>query len=245
VNTEEHLADENFFDFKCPYCGGTVSFPVGDAGFVRDCPDCTQCIIVPTVGGESGLPLPFPLTTPRLVLRRLREGDADGLLEVLADDEMYRFVSGVPVGEEQIARLLENDAVVRLTTPGQMFCLGLELQEGGKLIGYVTLQLEDLIQGWLNVYVGRTHQKQGFASEAVAALLDFCFDGISVHRLGAFCDSRNAAARRVFEKVGMRREGEFLKSKFQNGEWTDVVYYGLLGEEYRASEDGSQKSDGK
>jgi len=235
MNSEEPLADENFFDFKCPYCGGAVSFPVADAGFLRDCPDCTRCFILPKVGGEMGSPLPFPMTTPRLVLRRLRRDDLDGLLEVLSDDEMYRFAWGMPLDEDQITRWLENDEMIQLTSRGQPFSLGLEAQESGKLIGYVTLRLEDF-QVVMNVFVATSHQRKGFATEAFAVLLDFCFTGISLHRVCGYCDSRNVAACRVLEKVGMRKEGEFLKNSFLNGEWSDTVYYALLDEEYSVAE---------
>jgi len=67
----------------------------------------------------------------------------------------------------------------------------------------------------------------------VAALLDFCFNGIKLHRVTASCDSRNVAACRLLEKAGMRREGEFLKDHFADGEWFNTFSYAVLSEEYR------------
>jgi aminoglycoside 6'-N-acetyltransferase len=67
----------------------------------------------------------------------------------------------------------------------------------------------------------------------VDAALGFCFEGIRLHRVTASCDSRNVAACGLFEKVGMRREGEFVKNRFSNGEWTNSIWFAALGEEYR------------
>ncbi|MBI3191673.1 MAG: GNAT family N-acetyltransferase, partial [Pedosphaera parvula] len=99
---------------------------------------------------------------------------------------------------------------------------------------YLPLRLLDAQrrQAALNLYVSRACHRQGFASEALAALLGFCFRGIALHRVVAACDIRNVAACRLFEKVGMRREGEFQKDRFINGEWVTTAYYARLNEEY-------------
>jgi aminoglycoside 6'-N-acetyltransferase len=74
-------------------------------------------------------------------------------------------------------------------------------------------------------------QRKGFASEALEALLGFCFEGIKLHRVSAACDSRNTAACRLFDKIGLRREGEFLKDSLLHGEWVDTVHYAALAGE--------------
>jgi len=73
------------------------------------------------------------------------------------------------------------------------------------------------------------------AAEAVNALLNFCFEAITLHRVTASFDSRDISARRLFEKAGMRREGEFLKDRFLNGQWIDTVWSAMLSEEYAKS----------
>jgi len=229
------ITEEGFLDFKCPYCGEPVSFPADNAGFAVACPTCMESLIVPADGSEVGGALPFPVTTPRLVLRRLRMGDWKDLLELHSDEELFHYHEGGQLEEEQVIRWLENDSHVKLTTPGQPFCLGIELQDGGKLIGYLSLQFTDpqRLQANLDIFLSRMQQRKGFATEALAVVLDFCFEGISLHRVTASCDSRNVAACRVCEKLGMRREGVSLKDRFVNGQWVDTVYYALLAEEYR------------
>ena len=225
--------DENFIDFKCPYCAEAVSFPVETAGKIQECPECAETLIVPREGGV-GLKMHIPIATPRLLLRRFASGDWKDLLEFMTDDELFRFSEGSPLSEEQIVRWIEADSAVKLTTPDTVFCLAMQLQAGGKVIGYLSLKFIDGLreQATFDILVSRSFQRQGFGTEAVNALLSFCFEAIALHRVVTSCDSRNVAALRLCEKVGMRREGEFLKDRFANGAWVDTVWLAMLSGEY-------------
>ncbi len=233
------ITEENFVDFKCPYCQEMVSFPQESAGFVQACPTCTESLIVPDDGSEVGQPIPLPIKTPRLILRRLAGGDWKDLLELMSDEEFFRYQDGVPLDEDGILRWLESDAHVKLTTPDQTFFLGIELQDGSKLIGYLTLTFTDpqRLQVTFSIGLNRGFHRQGYATEAVEALLGFCFESLKLHRVAAWCDSRNVAGRRLMEKIGLRREGEFLKNRWRHGQWTDSVWFAALKEEYLGAED--------
>jgi RimJ/RimL family protein N-acetyltransferase len=52
------------------------------------------------------------------------------------------------------------------------------------------------------------------------------------------CDSGDTADCHLFEGVGMRREGEFLKDRFVGDRWASTAWYGLLNEEYQAKGQG-------
>jgi len=227
------ITEESFIDFKCPYCGTAVSFPQENTGSVQACPDCFESLIVPEDGSEVGGSMPLPINTSRLVIRRFAPGDWKDLQELMSDEELFRYTEGRPLEEEEILRWLESDSHIRLTTPNQMFCLAIETLEQPKLIGYIGLMLTDphRLQARLSIYLNRNYQRKGFALEALKALLGFCFEEIKLHRLSASCDSRNAAACRLFESLGLRREGEFLKDNLLRGEWVNTVWYAALAEE--------------
>ena len=232
------ITEENFIDFKCPYCQELASFPRETAGYLQACPNCTESLIVPDDGSEVGRQIPLPITTPRLILRRLAARDWEDLLELMSDDEFFRYQDGVPLDEDGVLRWLESDAHVKLTTPEQSFYLGIELPKGGKLIGYLSLTFTDPQRLLVTFSIGlnRSFQRQGFALEAVTALLGFCFKGLKLHRVAGWCDGRNVAACGLLEKLGLRREGEFLKNRWVQGEWTNSVWYAVLQEEYFAAE---------
>ena len=133
------ITEESFIDFRCPYCQEPVSFPRETAGFVEMCPSCTESLIVPGDGSEEGLKIPLPRPTPRLVLRRLAPGDWRDLLELMADEEFFRYQDATPLDEDGVLRWLQSDGHVKLTTPDQPFIIGIQVQEGEKLIGYASL----------------------------------------------------------------------------------------------------------
>jgi len=226
--------DDNFIDCKCPGCGCAVSFPQDCAGGVEKCPNCTGDLVAPADGNENAGKIPLPITTPRLVLRRLAAADWKDLLEFLSDEDLFLYVDNQPAGEKQVLEWLDADRHVKLTTPNTTFCLAIELQPKGRVIGTVYLHSNDEFssQTDVSIYVGRQSQRQGIGTEALNAVLHFCLDGIGLHRVSADCDSRNVAACRLAEKAGMRREGELIKARWMNGEWVNTVLYAFLHEEY-------------
>ena len=230
------ITEEGFVDFKCPYCGGAVSFPQDHAGTVQSCPDCSEALIVPEDGSEMGRKIALPIRTPRSVLRRLSPGDWKALLEFVGDEELFRFVEANPLDEDAVLRWLETDRHVVLTTPNQTFYLGIESAEAGKLIGFAGLSFEaHSVQASFQIYISREFQRKGFGLEAADAVLDFCFEGIRLHRVSAGCDSRNVPALGLFRKLGLRQEGEFLKDRLLKGEWVNTVVFAALQEEYSAA----------
>jgi [ribosomal protein S5]-alanine N-acetyltransferase len=231
------ITEESFIDFSCPYCEGAVSFPQENAGFLQACPNCSESLIVPDDGSGAGRKLPIPITTPRLVLRRLAPGDWKDLLELVTDEEVLRYLDVAALDEDGVLRWLESDAHVKLTTPEQAFHLGIEFPAEEKLIGYLSLAFSDAqrLQVTFQICLGRNFQQRGFAREAVAGLLQFCFEGIRLHRVAGWCDHRNTAACRLLAGAGLRREGEFVKSRWLHGEWANSVWFAILAEEHRAS----------
>jgi len=229
------ITEESFVDFKCPHCGEPVSFPAENAGYAQACPNCNQSFIVPGDGSEMGKHIPLPINTSRLVIRRLAGGDWKDLLELMADEEFFRYSDSVPLDEDAILRWLQSDAHVKLTTPDQTFFLGIEVQDGNKLIGYISLNFPDphRLQATFNIGLNQKFHRRGFAREAVVALLTFCFEGLKLHRIAAWCDSRNTAGCRLLEKAGLRREGEFVKHRLLHNEWANSSWYAMLDEEFR------------
>jgi RimJ/RimL family protein N-acetyltransferase len=219
------ISEESFIDFQCPHCGGTVSFPQTDTGLARACVNCLEDLVVPETQGAIGRKLPLPVTTPRLTLRRLVAADWKDLLECSPGED-----------EESILHWLERESQVRLTTPEQPFSLGVELREGGKLAGYLSLRFTDAsrTQAELKTVLNEHYQQTGLTVEAIEALLGFCFEGIKLHRVTAMCDSEDQAGRKLFESVGLRQEAEFIKNRWDGEAWRTSLWYATLAEEYLA-----------
>lgn len=222
-------------DFKCPYCRETVSFMEDVAGTAQECPNCLESVVIPTEAKEFADPVPVPIHTPRLILRRLQPVDYKDLEEFIFDKEAFRYISSEPPDEQGLVKWLEADRHVKLTSPGTAFSLAVELQSESKVVGLIYLHINEArTETTFQINVSRKHQRQGLATEAADAVLGFCFSGIGLHRVVVYANSRNVAGRRVCEKVGMRQEAEFVKDTWLDGEWVNSVWYGILSEEYHA-----------
>lgn len=76
---------------------------------------------------------------------------------------------------------------------------------------------------------------QGFASEALAAVLDRAF---AIHRLPralADVDPRNTASIRLLERLGFRETHRQARTWLVGDVWCDSVYFELVAEDYRTA----------
>jgi RimJ/RimL family protein N-acetyltransferase len=228
------LKDSDFTDFACPYCGNPVSFPKEDTGALKQCPNCLESMIVPKPG-LSAERICFPIQTPRLLIRRLRTQDQQDFFALLSNEDLLRYTTWEPYGEEEIREWLAHDKQLSFPHRDKEAYFALQSAESGRTIGLVFFCFpyeEDFDTAEFLVLIDPKWQRQGLAAEAARGLFAYAFNGLRVHRIMAFCDSRNVAARRMFLKTGMRQESHCLKDHFLKGEWVDTVGFGLLFEEF-------------
>ncbi|BAN97575.1 putative acetyltransferase [Plautia stali symbiont] len=72
------------------------------------------------------------------------------------------------------------------------------------------------------------YQKQGFALEAMSAIVTLLFTQFAKHRLTAMVDTRNIRAINLLEKLNFRREAHYRQNIFFKGMWGDEYLYALL-----------------
>jgi RimJ/RimL family protein N-acetyltransferase len=183
---------------------------------------------------------PVSLETKRLYLREQEEGDWPMVHVWESDPAVVRYKSnGVSTLKETKAYVEQVCADAR-ATPRRIYELALVTFEDAQLIGKVGLKLDEkdprLAVCWFTLRGDA--QGQGYAKEAMEELLRFGFEQLKLHRVEGDCDPRNAASARLMERLGMRREGHFVKNIFLQSEWCDSLVYALLEEEWRAARKG-------
>jgi RimJ/RimL family protein N-acetyltransferase len=135
----------------------------------------------------------------------------------------------------------------QLTDEGQALTAGVELpaaetvadcQPGrrGTVIGDVVLMWRSREHATAEIgYVFHPdYGGQGFATEAVRALLDIAFGTYCLRRVTARIDARNLASLRLAERVGMRREAHLVENEWFKGAWSDEIDYAVLQREWRS-----------
>jgi len=186
--------------------------------------------------------LTWPVATERLSLRPAEVGDAPAVWDYRRFPESAEWMS---THHTELAPYAE-----KFDDPEWLSKM-LVIELDGQVIGDLYVGVND---AWAQSEVAeqavRTqaeigwglhpdHQGQGYAVEAVRALLEICFDpehGLGLRRVTALCFAANEPSWRLMEKVRMRREAHMVKESLHRTRgWLDGYAYGLLADEWRSS----------
>jgi ribosomal-protein-alanine N-acetyltransferase len=85
--------------------------------------------------------------------------------------------------------------------------------------------------GTLGYWMGAPHAGKGRMTRAVAAVVDFAFSKLRLHRVEAACIPYNGPSIAVLERNGFQREGYARGYLKIDGAWRDHVLFGLLESE--------------
>jgi RimJ/RimL family protein N-acetyltransferase len=181
----------------------------------------------------------YPIVTERLRLRPLTTADVPALLSYRGRADICRYLPFEPMTREVLMGRLAGDfARTAISAPGQGLTLGVELAgvelAGGQLVGDVVLMFhnEKHRAGEVGYVFAPQFHGRGYATEAVAAMIELAFAGLGLHRIVACLDARNAASARLAERLGMRREAHFVSNEMFKGEWADEVVYAMLADDW-------------
>lgn len=111
---------------------------------------------------------------------------------------------------------------------------GIRLLESDKLIGSCQLHNINMVHRFaeLQIRLGNVAERgKGLGTEALRLLLDFAFKDLNLHRVYLHVFGTNAAAIKMYEKVGFVREGVLSQAAYIDGEYLDVCVMGVLREE--------------
>lgn len=79
--------------------------------------------------------------------------------------------------------------------------------------------------------IDRDFLKQGYAAEAVEAMVALAFEGLNLHRIEASIMPRNEASLALAKKCGFSEEGRSPRYIRINGVWEDHIHMVRLNEE--------------
>lgn len=178
----------------------------------------------------------FRLETERLYLRPLDTPDIPAFSAYRSDPDIARYQGwGTPFTEEQAEEFIEQMKAVTPGEIGQWLQLGMELKDGGTLIGDVAFQIikDSHRQAEIGMTLAANHHGKGYGSEAVTSLVNYLFGELKVHRIIANCDPENYPAHRLLERVGFRREGCFIESLWYKGYWASELWFAMLEREWK------------
>jgi RimJ/RimL family protein N-acetyltransferase len=163
----------------------------------------------------------------RLIIRRFASIDAEALASYRSDAEVARYQDWVcPYPVSEARKFIASLQDLAPGTSGAWFQFAVSPASSPVLIGDVALCAgpTGAREAELGFTFAAAHQGQGYATEAVGAVVQYAFTQLAMQRVFARTDARNLRAQRLLERLGFGREGEMA---------TDFLY-AQLESEWRA-----------
>jgi [ribosomal protein S5]-alanine N-acetyltransferase len=173
------------------------------------------------------------LVTPRLVLRKLGQGDLEALHEQNSDGEIARYMGWRATTSVEESREYLDDALERYDRhyPAPW---GIALRRTGTLIGrcgFETWHLSDA-RAEISFALARRYWGNGYMREALAAMFAYGFDRVGLNRIEGRCDRRNERSAAVMRLSGMSLEGIHRQQRYSDGLFHDMMSFAILREEW-------------
>ena len=178
------------------------------------------------------------IKTARLVLKPHRFENAHRLNEWENDPELiyYNDDQPEPYQPQPIAethKYIQRHLEVGPQTSSLHFAI--HTREEDLLIGYGMIAFIDRYNRScrLGITIGaKGLWGQGYAKEALRAVIAYCFQTLNMNRVGAEIYSFNLRSVALFEHLGFTREGIVRQCVYKKGAFEDEYIYGLLREEW-------------
>ena len=172
------------------------------------------------------------ISTMRLLLRPFRLDDAERVQQLAADFDIANTTLRIPhpypkgAAEEWIAghkQLIEKSIE---------FPFAIILKKSSELIGAISLMPDiQFNNAELGYWIGKPFWKNGYATEAGKAMLNYGFEEFDFNRIHAHHFGSNPASGKVLQKIGMRPEGILRQHVKKGDRYEDAVMYGILKSE--------------
>ena len=176
---------------------------------------------------------PVVLTTPRLQLRFIDDGDVDAIHRLFTDPEALQYWSFAPWTERAQAEENVRDTQAAYAD-GSILTFAITLAGSGELIGKCRLSKfsEQNRRCEIGYILDRAHWGNGYAKEALAALVGHAFGALDLLRIEADIDPRNRASAVLLERLHFVHEGHLRQRWIVAGEVCDTDFYGLLRQDW-------------
>ena len=174
------------------------------------------------------------LQTDRLILRRFVESDAEAMFQNWASSaENLTYVTWDPHSNVEITRNSIRNWVVSYANPNY-YKWAISLKENPEqVIGDISIVAidENDFSCEIGYVLGKAYWGHGMMTEALKAVLDFCFTQADFQEVKARYASLNPASGRVMEKAGMSYLKTITNGVERKGYLADLIYYQINRED--------------
>ena len=180
----------------------------------------------------SSIPM---LETEHLLLRRMKIEDVDDMFAYACSADVTRYLTWNPHADRSYTREYLT-YVQKQYEDGEFYDWAITKSDDKKMIGTCGFTRFDFNSNFAEVgYVlNPEYWGQGYATEALKAVIKFGFENLALRRIEARHIEGNIASRRVMERVGMTYEGTLRSSLLVKGEYKNICVCSLLNYNFRS-----------
>ncbi|WP_407307684.1 GNAT family N-acetyltransferase [Desulfosporosinus sp. SB140] len=174
------------------------------------------------------------INTQRLILRRFEITDTQSTFHNwISDPEVQNNY-----GEETCNTISDTrqklEKWICLYNNKEFYRWAIILKETNENIGQIAFYLVDSKNHRADVEycIGQSYQRNGYAPEALKAVIEYGFKNLCLNRVQAFHRSKNGSSGKVLRKAGMKCEGTLKQYLIHNDEFDDCIMYAIIRDEW-------------
>ena len=168
------------------------------------------------------------LQSKRLILRRFKEADAKEIYEGYVNQEGFLYYA------HKEKRSLEEEknslkGIDEKYKKNNYYNWLITLKSDNKIIGAINLRVDDFNESMeFNYAIDERYKGNGYMTEALMVVKDYCFNELKVNRLFGGCEINNIASKKVMEKCSFVYEGTLRNYlKLRDG-YHDMYLYSFI-----------------
>lgn len=177
------------------------------------------------------------ITTDRLFLREYFEDDWRDVLAYQSDDRYLQFYTWKERTQEDAREFVQQFINWEREVPRTKFQLAVVMPMENRVVGSVGLRMDKFgsKKAEMGYELHPDYWGKGLITEAAAAILDFGFNTLTLHRVFAQTIADNAASVQVLKRLGMQQEGCLRENEWFKGSYRDTLIYGILASEWETA----------
>jgi ribosomal-protein-alanine N-acetyltransferase len=174
----------------------------------------------------------FVIETTRCRLRKFSRRD---ISFIFSASRYAGFCDGMmwspPDAEEDLLETHEASEVAWAS--GRAFTFTIEKLISTEPIGRIVIRREEEDEPWtVGFWIHPVHQRQGYMTEALRAIVDFGFEHLSAAEIQAEHATWNIGSRRALEKAGFQHIRHIPRGFEKNGRWVAVDLLRITAEHW-------------
>jgi RimJ/RimL family protein N-acetyltransferase len=170
----------------------------------------------------------------KVVLRAIEEQDLEAMARWSNDLEIEVLGGGDPPAPRSLARVkAEHERREKEATEDVNFAI----EADGKLIGMLALFHTDTTArtSELGIVIGeREYWGRGYGQDAIKTVVDYGFRHRNLQRVWLTVVATNDRAVNAYKRCGFVEEGRMRQHVWSDGSHRDMIYMGLLREEWNS-----------